>query len=113
MEGMEESTALVVLSERGTDLSRWPSEKPFGSGRGLAPNPKKAGGKVQSSATRPGVHRAAQALRLAAQNMRRRTSALGAFCRRSAARRGLAQALTATADTLARIVYARLQHGTA
>lgn len=66
--GIEESTALVVLSEIGTDLSRWPSEQHFDSWRGLAPNPKKSGGKVQSSATRPGVNRAAQALRLAAKN---------------------------------------------
>ena len=67
IEGIEESTALVVLSEIGTDMSRWPSEKHFGSGLGLAPNPKQSGGKVRSSATRAGVHRAAQALRLAAK----------------------------------------------
>jgi transposase len=44
LEGIEESTALVVLSEIGTDMSRWPSEKHFGSWLGLAPNPKKSGG---------------------------------------------------------------------
>jgi hypothetical protein len=31
IEGMAESTALVVLSAIGTDMSRWPSEKHFGS----------------------------------------------------------------------------------
>ena len=113
LEGMEESTALVVLSEIGTDMSRWPSAKHFGSWLGLAPNPKKSGGKVQSSATRPGVNRAAQALRLAAKNLQRSKSALGAFFRRIAARRGLAKAITATAYKLARIVYALLKHGTA
>jgi transposase len=113
IEGIEESTALVVLSEIGTDMSRWPSEKHFGSWLGLAPNPKKSGGKGQSSATRPGVHRAAQALRLAAKNLQRSKSALGAFFRRIAARRGLAKAITATAYKLARIVYALLKHGTA
>jgi transposase len=113
IEGIEESTALVVLSEIGTDMSRWPSEKHFGSWLGLAPNPKKSGGKVHASATRPGVHRAAQALRLAAKNLQRSQSALGAFFRRIAARRGLAKAITATAYKLARIVYALLKHGTA
>jgi len=113
IEGIEESTALVVLSEIGTDMSRWPSEKHFGSWLGLAPNPKKSGGKVKSSATRPGVNRAAQALRLAAKNLQRSKSALGAFFRRIAARRGLAKAITATAYKLARIVYALLKHGTA
>ena len=113
IEGIEESTALVVLSEIGTDMSRWPNEKHFGSWLGLAPNPKKSGGKVKSSATRPGVNRAAQALRLAAKNLQRSKSALGAFFRRIAARRGLAKAITATAYKLARIVYALLTHGTA
>jgi transposase len=113
IEGIEESTALVVLSEVGTDMSRWPSEKHFGSWLGLAPNPRKSGGKVKSSATRPGVHRAAQALRLAAKNLQRSHSALGAFFRRIAARRGLAKAITATAYKLARIIYALLKYGTA
>jgi transposase len=113
IEGIEESTALVVLSEIGTDMSRWPSEKHFGSWLGLAPNPKKTGGKVKSSATRPGVNRAAQALRLAARNLQRSKSALGAFFRRVAARHGVAKAITATAYKLARIVYALLKHGAA
>jgi transposase len=113
IEGIEESTALIVLSEIGTDMSRWPSEKHFGSWLGLAPNPKKSGGRVKSSATRPGVNRAAQALRLAAKNLQRSQSALGAFFRRIAARRGLAKAITATAYKLARIIYAMLKHGMA
>ena len=111
--GISAITAQTIISEIGTDMSRWPSEKHFGSWLGLAPNPKKSGGKVKSSATRPGVNRAAQALRLAAKNLQRSKSALGAFFRRIAARRGLAKAITATAYKLARIVYALLKHGTA
>ena len=113
IEGIDERTALVVLSETGTDMRPWPSEKHFGSWLGLAPCPKKSGGKVKSSATRPGVHRAAQALRLAAKNLQRSKSALGAFFRRIAARRGLAKAITATAYKLARIIDALLKHGMA
>jgi transposase len=45
--------------------------------------------------------------------LQRSRSALGAFFRRIAARRGLAKAITATADKLARIVYALLKYGTA
>ena len=56
-------------------MSRWPSEKHFGSWLGLAPCPRQTGGKVQSAATRPGVNRAAQALRLAARNLQRSQSA--------------------------------------
>ena len=110
-EGSEESPARVVLRAIGTDRSRWPSEQPCGSGLGLAPHPKKSGGKGKASATRPGSKRAAQALRLAAKHLQRSQSALGAFFRRIAARRGVAQALTATAYTLARLVSALLQHG--
>ena len=113
IEGIAASTALVVLSESGTDRSRWPRETHFGSGLGRAPNPKQSGGRVKSSATRPGGNRAAQALRLAAKHLQRSQSALGAFCRRMAARRGLAKAITATAYTLARIISAMLQHGMA
>jgi transposase len=112
IEGIESSTAQTVLSEIGLDMSRWPSEKEFGSWLGLAPNPKKSGGKLKSSATRPGVNRAAQALRLAARNLRQSKSALGAFFRRVAARRGVPKAITATAYKLARIIYAMLKHGT-
>jgi transposase len=113
IEGIEERTALVVLSEIGTDMSPWDNERRFGAWLGLAPCPKKSGGKVLSCATRPGVNRAAQALRLAARNLQRSQSALGAFLRRVAARRGLAKAITATAYKLARIIYAMLKHGMA
>jgi transposase len=111
IEGIDERTALVVLSEVGTDMKKWATEKHFGSWLGLAPCPRKSGGKVLSAATRPGVHRAAQALRLAAKNLQRSRSALGAFCRRVAARRGLPKAITATAYKLARIVYGMLKYG--
>ncbi len=111
IEGIEARTALVVLSEVGTDMSRWPSEKHFGSWLGLAPCPRKTGGKLLSAGTRPGVSRAAQALRMAARNLQRSQSALGAFFRRVASRRGVPKAITATAYKLARIIYQMLKHG--
>jgi hypothetical protein len=111
IEGIEAPTALAVLSEVGTDMSRWPSEKHFGSWLGLAPNPRKSGGKVLKASTRPGRNRAAQALRLAARNLQRSQNALGAFFRRVASHRGVPKAITATAYKLARIVYAMLKHG--
>ncbi len=113
IEGIEANTALVILSEVGTDMSRWASEKAFGAWLGLAPNPQKSGGKLKSAATRPGRNRAAQALRLAARSLHRSHSALGAFFRRIAARRGVPKAITATAYKLARIIYAMLKHGMA
>lgn len=111
IEGIEAGTALAILSEIGTDMSRFATEKKFGAWLGLAPNPKRSGGRLLSSRTRPGAHRAAQALRLAARSLVRSESALGAFLRRIAARRGMPKAITATAYKLARIVYTMLKHG--
>jgi transposase len=113
IEGIEANTAMVVLSEIGTDMTRWRSERAFGAWLGLAPNPKKTGGKLKSARTRPGTNRAAQALRVVAQSLQRSKSALGAFFRRIAARRGVPKAITATAYKLARIIYGMLKHGQA
>lgn len=43
--GIEEGTALVILSEIGTDMSRWPSVKQFCRWLGLSPQHKMSGGK--------------------------------------------------------------------
>jgi hypothetical protein len=113
IEGIEESTALVVLSEIGTDMSRWPTVKHFCSWLGLCPNHRISGGKVLSRRTKPCANRAAAALRLAAYALHRSQSALGAFLRRLKARVGAPKAITATAHKLARLVYSLLKHGTA
>lgn len=113
IEGIEESTALVVLSEIGTDMSRWPTVKHFCSWLGLCPNHRISGGKVLSRRTKPCANRAAAVLRLAAFALHRSQSALGAFLRRLKARVGAPKAITATAHKLARLVYSLLKHGTA
>jgi transposase len=113
IEGIGELTALTILSEIGTDMSRWPTVKHFTSWLGLCPQLKKTGGKVKSSRTRPGSNRAAQALRLAAQGLQRSKSGLGAFFRRIKSRLGAAKAVTAAAHKLGRLVYWMLKHGMA
>jgi transposase len=111
IEGIEETTALVLISEIGTDMTKWPSSKQFCSWLGLCPQVKQSAGKVLSSRVRPGTNRAAQALRMAANSLQSSKSALGAFFRRIAARAGRAKAVTATAHKLGRLVYALLKHG--
>ena len=113
LEGIEEETALVILSEIGTDMSRWPSVKHFCSWLGLSPCHKVSGGKVLSRRVRPGAHRVAVALRLAAGSLHHSQSACGAFFRRLRARLGAPKAITATAHKLARLVYSLLKNGTA
>jgi hypothetical protein len=56
-----------VKGRIGPGVSQFVTVKKFCSWLGLCPNWKKTGGRVNSSRTRRGVNRAAQALRLAAQ----------------------------------------------
>lgn len=104
MEGIEAGPALIILSESGTDMTRWPSVKHFWSWLGVCPQHTIAGGKVLSRRVRPGAHRVTVALRLAARTVHHSPSALGAFFRRMTGRLGPPKAITATAHTLARRV---------
>jgi transposase len=113
MEGIEEGTALVILSAMGTARSRWPSVKHFCSWLGLAPQHQISGGKVLSRRVRPGAQRVAVALRLAARTVQHAHTALGAFDRRMRSRLGAPTAITATAHKLARLVYSLFKHGSA
>jgi transposase len=113
IEGIQEMTALTVISEIGPEVSRFATVKHFCSWLGLCPQIQKTGGRVRSSRTRPGVNRAAAALRLAANGLHASKGALGAFLRRKKSHLGAPQAVTATAHKLARIVYLALKHGMA
>jgi len=113
IEGIEAPTALVILSEIGVDVSKFPTEKHFTNWLGLCPNHQESNGKRKSRRMRKGKNRLAIALRLAARSLRCSQSALGAFFRRMNSRLGLKGAITATAHKLARYVYAMLKHGEA
>ena len=111
---MDAYTALKVISEIGTDMTKWESTGHFRFLAGAKPEqPGSTGGKVISSKTKPSASRAAAALRLAANALHRSDSALGAFLRRKKAQLGAPQAITATAHKLARIIYAMLRYGQA
>jgi transposase len=111
LEGLDETAALKLISEIGTDMSKFATVKHFCSWLGLCPQFRKTGGKVKSSRTRPGTNRAATILRLAASSLHNSKGALGAFLRRMKSRLGAPAAVTATAHKLARIVYHALKHG--
>jgi transposase len=113
IEGIAELHALTLVSELGTDFTKWPTVKQFASWLGLCPNGKKTGGKVKSSRTRKGKNRAAGALRLAAWSLMRSRSYLGAYLRRQRSRLGAPKAITAAAHELARIVYYLMRYGVA
>lgn len=110
VEGNRASLAQTILSETGTDMSKWPSDKHFGSWLGLAPHNDISGGKVLRSRTLKTHHRAGQAFRQAAASVIRSQSAFGAFYRRKRAQLGPMQALVATAHKIARTVYYLLKN---
>lgn len=111
IDGIDVTTALVVLAEIGPDMSKFPSDKHFASWLGLCPGTKITGGKVMSGKTKRCANRAAQALRLAAAALRTSQSALGAYFRRLCSRMDKPKAVTAAAHKLARLIYAMLTKG--
>ena len=102
-------TALRLIAEIGTDMTRWPTEHHFTSWLTLAPRNKISGGRLLSSHTQPSANRAAALLRLTAMSVGRTQTALGAFYRRLAYRVGKAKAITATDRKLAILVYRMLK----
>ena len=113
IEGIGVLTSLVVFTEVGPEVSRFRTEKHFCSWLGLCPDNRISGGKVLSSRTRRVINRVADALRMAATTLERSQTALGGFYRRMKARLGAAEAITATAHKLARIIYRLIKHGEA
>jgi transposase len=113
IDGLGPSSVLRLVSECGTDMTRWPTAKHFTSWLTLAPGCKISGGKVLSARTRPSANRAASVLRMAAVSVGRTNTALGAFFRRIAARAGKAKAVTATARKIAVLFYNALRYGRA
>ena len=109
IDGLGPYSALKLLAEIGTDMSRWATEKHFTSWLTLAPKNKISGGRLLSARTQPSANRAAAVLRMAAMAVGRTQTALGAFHRRLAARVGKPQATTATARKLAILVYRSLK----
>jgi transposase len=111
IKGLDVLTILTVISESGSDLSRFPTDKHYVSWLGLAPGTNKSGHRVLSSRSRRTTNRAATALRLAAQSLLKSNSELGAFGRALRARIGAEKAITAVAAKLARRIYLSLQTG--
>ena len=111
IDGIGPASALRLISEIGTDMSRWATEKHFTAWLTLAPQNKRSGGRLLSSRTQPSANRAAHVLRVAAMSVGRTDTALGAFYRRLGHRQGKPIAITATARKLAILVYRMLKDG--
>jgi transposase len=103
--GVSAVTAQVILTEIGPDLRRFRHASAFASWLGLCPENRVSGGKVLSCKTRKVKSRAALALRLGANSLSRAKGYFGEFFRRMRAKLGTAQAITATAHKIARVLY--------
>ena len=111
IDGIDVTTAFKVLAEIGADLSKFKNAKHFASWLGLCPGTRITGGKVISAQTTHNQNRAAQALKMAASNLRNSQSALGAYYRRLCGRMDKGKAITACAHKLARMIYAMITKG--
>ena len=103
--GISELSAMAILSEVGTDMSKWKTEHHFTSWLGLAPNTKISGGKIISSRIMKKRHHAGQAFRMAANGLHNSKSLIGDYYRRIKAKAGAGKAVVATARKLAIIFY--------
>jgi transposase len=103
--GINEVSALTIMSEVGTEMTRWKNHHHFTSWLGLAPNTKISGGKIISSRIKKKKHYAGQAFRIAANSLYKSQSPLGDYFRRLKAKVGAGKAVVATARKLAIIYY--------
>jgi hypothetical protein len=103
--GMGILALFTLLSEIGTDMSKWRSAKAFTSWLGLCPNHKISGGRILSRHSRRVINRAANILRVIALVIGKTDTPLGCFFRRKRAQLGAPKAITATARKLACLVY--------
>jgi len=107
LSGITDYTWMQLMSETGTDLSRWPSEKEYTSWLGLAPG-QHASGKMKRTKRKNGHPKAGQIFRQIAQSIiTSKHIALVAFGRRLRARKGSQIAIKSVARKLA-ILYWRI-----
>ena len=111
--GLNLLAVLNLLSEIGTNMTKWRNEKAFVSWLGLSPNNKISGQRMLSSRTPKVVNRAATTLRLAVLILGKTNSPLGSFYRRKRAQLGAPKAITATARKLGCLIYRLIKNGQA
>lgn len=107
LSGITDYTWIQLLSETGTELTRWPSEKHFTSWLGLSPG-QHSSGKTKKNKRKAGRPKAGQIFRQIAQSLiTSKNIALGAFGRKLRARKGPSIAIKSMARKLA-VLYWRV-----
>ena len=114
IDGIGVETTEIVLSELGTDLSSFPTERHFVAYVNLAPKLAISGGKpVRGKPRGTTPSRIGAALRMAAVTLRNSNTALGAEYRRISRRKGASVAVFVMARKLAVLIFRMLRWGQA
>jgi transposase len=108
--GINDSSAVELISEIGVNMDKWPTAKNFTSWLNLAPNNKTSGGKLLSSKIPKKKNRAGQIFKMAAFAVQRSKHWLATFYHRVKARGGVKKAITATARKIAVIFYTMVKN---
>jgi transposase len=111
IDGIDVMTAMTILSEAGSDMSKWVTEEHFVSWLRLCPDNRISGGKVIGKGHLLTNNRLTLALKMAASTLRQSDTYLGAQFRRLLTRLGAPIAIKAMAAKLARLVYRMLRYG--
>jgi transposase len=105
IDGLDEISALEIISITGLDMNKWPTAEHFASWLNLSPRFRKTGGKMIGYDKRFTNNKATQAFRLAAQTMWQNKGSLGQLYRRLSAQKGSKKAVKAIARKLSVIFY--------
>lgn len=110
VEGISEISSLYIISEIGTDMSKWKSSKHFSAWLNLAPNTKITGGKIISSKMQKKKNHAGQVFRMAANSVKCSKSPMGDYARKMKSRLGKKAGNVATAHKLAKVIFTMLKN---
>jgi transposase len=111
VDGIDVMTAMTILSEAGSDMSKWPTENHFVSWLRLCPDNRISGDKIIGKGRLPTNNRITIALKMAATGLKASNTYLGAQFRRLRTKLGAPVAIKAMAAKLARLVYRMLRYG--
>jgi transposase len=111
VDGIDVMTAMTILSEAGSDMSKWATEDHFVSWLRLCPDNRISGDKIIGKGRLPTNNRITIALKMAATGLKASNTYLGAQFRRLRTKLGAPVAIKAMAAKLARLVYRMLRYG--
>lgn len=109
IESISEISAVELISEIGTDMTKWKSTKHFAAWLNLAPNTKITGGKIISSKMQKKKNQAGLTLRMSASNLTKSKSLFGDYARKMRSKLGKKGGVVAGAHKLSRIIYTMIK----